>query len=375
AVVTTYDGDVWIVTGIDDTLGKVTWSRYAAGIHEIFGCQIVDGKILVTTRSGIVCLHDYNNDGEADFYEQFFADPDFSLIYHGYNFDLIRDDDGYFYYSKNGQFTDITFSGGCYKISPDGKSYTMHGTGFRTPNGMGILPDGRILMADNQGSWVPAGKISVIEPGKWYGGSGRRGEFKKHKTFAQPILWLPQDVDSSCGSQVWVDDKRFGPYGKGTLFHTSCGIARAMMVFVDDDAQQTQASTQMFPFKFASGIMRPRVTPKDGQVYVTGTRGWGVFAPDDGCLQRVRYTGKPEPTLVDVKARKGYIDLTFNQNVSIDAKSCQVSMWNYLWSKKYGSFKFSVRNPEVKTPDKVEVSGVKAKGNVIRISVPDLLPA
>lgn len=375
AVVTTYDGDVWIVSGIDDALGKVTWSRFAAGIHETFGCQVVDGKVLVTTRSGIVRLHDYNNDGEADFYEQFFTDPDFSLIYHGYNFDLVRDDDGYLYYSKNGQYTDITFSGGCYKISPDGKSFTMHGTGFRTPNGMGILPGGRILMADNQGGWVPAGKISIIEPGKWYGGSGRQGEFKKRKTFAQPILWLPQDVDSSCGGQVWVDDRRFGPYGNGALFHTSCGLAKAMMVFVDDDAEPTQASTQVFPFNFASGIMRPRVNPQDGQVYVTGTRGWGVFAPDDGCLQRVRYTGKQEPMVTDVKARKGYIELTFNQKVRIDAKSCQVSMWNYLWSSQYGSPKFSVRKPGVKSPDKVEVTGVQVKENVIRVSVPSLLPA
>jgi glucose/arabinose dehydrogenase/mono/diheme cytochrome c family protein len=375
AVVTTYDGDVWIVSGIDDTLSSVTWSRFAAGLHEGFGCQIVDGKIMVTTRNGIVRLHDINNDGEADYYEQFFADPDFSLNFHGYNFDLIRDKQGYFYYSKNGQFTDITFDGGCYKISPDGKSYSMYGTGFRTPNGMGILPDGRVLMADNQGNWVPAGKISVLQPGKWYGGAWVRSKGEMPKTFEQPILWFPQDVDSSCGSQVWVDDERFGPYGKGLLFHTSCGIAKAMMVFVDDDAKQTQAAVQVFPFQFESGIMRPRVNPKDGQVYVTGTRGWGVHAPKDGCLQRVRYTGKPEPVLTDVKARSGVIELTFNQAVEINATNCRVEMWNYQWTQAYGSRKYSVRNPETTKPDDVEVTGVEINGNTIRIGVPDLLPA
>jgi mono/diheme cytochrome c family protein/glucose/arabinose dehydrogenase len=379
AAVTTYDGDVWIVSGIDKELKNVTWSRFASGLHEGFGCQIVDGQIYVGARNGIVRLHDYNKDGEADYYEQFFCDPDFSFTYHGYNFDLIRDKDGYFYYSKNGQFADISYDGGCVKISPDGKKWEHYGRGFRTPNGMGILPDGRILMGDNQGAWVPAGKVSVIEPGKWYGGA-TKGHNPVPETFEQPIIWLPQEVDNSCGGQVWVDDARFGPYGKGALFHTSCGSGRAMMLFLDEVGGTTQAAVWRFPQQFDSGIMRPRVNPTDGQVYVTGTRGWGVKAPKDGCLQRVRYTGRKEAALTGVKARAGRIEMTFSDALpvgNVDAGKFAASQWNYLWSRTYGSKKYSVKDPKVTEPDVLAVTGVDVSPDrrTMTVKIPELGPA
>ncbi|MEM1295588.1 MAG: DUF6797 domain-containing protein, partial [Verrucomicrobiota bacterium] len=380
AVVTTYDGDVWIVSGIDQNLEDVTWSRFAAGLHEGFGCKVIDGLIYVGTRNGIVRLHDTNEDGEADYYEQFFADPDISLHYHGYNFDLIRDSKGYLYYAKNGQFTDIRFSGGCYKIAPDGSNWEHFGSGFRTPNGLGLLPGDRLLFGDNQGKWVPAGKISIVEKDSWYGGSGE-GMDEVPNTFEQPILWLPQEVDNSCGGQLWLDDPRFGPFGKGSLFHTSCGSGRAMMIYLDEVDGVTQAATQVFPWKFDSGIMRAAINPTDGQVYVTGTRGWGVNAPKDGCLQRIRFTGKSEPVLMGVRARAGQITLTFSAPLpeeTINRSEFSASTWNYLWSKDiYGSAKYSVRNPNVKEPDELTVADIQVSEDrsELVVSIPDLMPA
>ena len=34
---------------------------------------------------------------------------------------------------------------------------------------MGMMPDGRPTVSDNQGSWMPASKISLCNPGGFYG--------------------------------------------------------------------------------------------------------------------------------------------------------------------------------------------------------------
>ena len=43
-VVCTHGGDVWIVSGIDAGLAKLQWRRFAAGLYEPFGLQVVDNK-------------------------------------------------------------------------------------------------------------------------------------------------------------------------------------------------------------------------------------------------------------------------------------------------------------------------------------------
>jgi hypothetical protein len=100
AVVTTYGGDVWIVSGLDQSLANPTWSRFASGLYEPFGAQVINGLIYVTCRNGIVRLHDLNNDGEADFYETMYADTDVSTFFHSFNFDLQVDHRGHLYYLK-----------------------------------------------------------------------------------------------------------------------------------------------------------------------------------------------------------------------------------------------------------------------------------
>ncbi|MCS5703992.1 MAG: hypothetical protein NZ847_15455, partial [Acidobacteria bacterium] len=100
--VATLGGDVWIVSGVNDKLDNVEWRRYATGMFEPLGVKIIDDVIYVTARDGIIRLHDINDDGEADYYEDFYADPDVSNGFHAYNFDLDTDSDGNLYYVKPG---------------------------------------------------------------------------------------------------------------------------------------------------------------------------------------------------------------------------------------------------------------------------------
>ena len=70
-LVCTIHGDVWLVSGIDDKLAKLTWRRFATGLFQPLGLRVVGGKIFVLGRDQITRLHDPNGDGEADFYENF----------------------------------------------------------------------------------------------------------------------------------------------------------------------------------------------------------------------------------------------------------------------------------------------------------------
>jgi hypothetical protein len=64
-------GEVWIVSGLDESLEHLRWRRFATGLNQPLGLRVVDGVIHVLGRDQITRLHDVNGDGEADFYECF----------------------------------------------------------------------------------------------------------------------------------------------------------------------------------------------------------------------------------------------------------------------------------------------------------------
>jgi hypothetical protein len=356
--VCTHGGDVWIVSGIDDSLEEIKWRRFAGGMYEPFGLQVIDDKIYVTCKDRLVRLHDLNNDGEADFYESFSADDDVSTFFHAFNFDLQRDKKGNLYYAKSGQYTSYALPGSVIKVSPDGKKREIHCTGFRTPNGMGIMPDGRVTVSDNQGSWMPASKVSLCQQGGFYGyvqthsngalwaPDGGRIDHKKvipPKTFDQPLIWMPQAFDNSSGGQLWVDDPRWGPLA-GKLLHTSFGKGWIYYMMLQEIGGQSQAAIVKLKIDALTGIQRARVNPKDGQVYATGLNGWnggGRRGLSQGHLHRFRYTGQPARLLSNVQVKKDGIELAFNfkldPKAAKDTNRYQLEQWDYKWSSGYGS--------------------------------------
>ncbi|MCO8121660.1 c-type cytochrome [Stieleria sp. TO1_6] len=379
--VATLSGDVWIVTGLDDGLKAVTWQRFAAGLYEPLGMKVVDDVLTVGTRGRIVKLHDFNNDGEADFYEAFFNEPEPDPGWHAYSFDLEVGDDGSYYYARVGGFSDWSVPGGIVRVAADGKSWEVVGAGLRVPNGIGRLPDGRITFGDNQGTYVPASKIAITHPGAFHGAGkwpDREGDYDPEKIVA-PIVYMPQELDSSAGSQLWVEpDARFGPLG-GQFFHTSYGRASTMVVLLDEADGITQGAVYPIPMKMESGTMRLAKDPADGQLYFSGLTGWQAGATREGSIQRMRYTGGDGLYLLAAKARQGRLELTFNQPLDpalTDFSQWTVQAWNYKWSAQYGSPHFKVSEPGVEGMDVWEIDDVQLSGDGIKavIKVPDLQP-
>jgi putative heme-binding domain-containing protein len=367
-VVTTYGGDVWIVSGIDDSLLRLRWKRFASGLYEPMGVKVVDGKIYATCKDRIVRLHDRDKNGEADFYESFSPDADLSFHFHSFNFDLQTDSQGNFYYAKGGHDADFALPGAVIQISPDGKKRAYVATGFRVPNGMGWMPGDRLTCSDNQGQWMPASKISLLRRGGFYGwvptydGKGKWApdggkidvtKVIPPKTFDQPIIWMPQEFDNSSGGQLWADDPRWGPLS-GRLLHTSFGKGWLSYLMTQEIDGTMQAAIIKLPFDFRTGIMRAKINPKDGQVYATGLQGWngsGRFGLLDQGVQRLRYTGKPINMITNcqVTAEGLQIDFSFpvDTTSATEVASYTVKQWNYQWRKDYGSEMYSPKTGKV----------------------------
>ncbi len=394
-VVATVGGDVWVVSGIDDDLLNIRWKRFAGGMYEPFGIKVVGGLIYVTCRDRLTRLHDVNNDGEADFYESFSADTDVSTFFHAFNFDLQTDSQGNFFYAKSGQYTDYKLPGAIIKVSADGKTRDVVATGLRTPNGMGILPDGRLTVSDNQGTWMPASKVNLVKPAGFFGyvqnhGSrdwapdGGKIDVKKvvpPDTFDQPLIWLPQEVDNSSGGQVFVNDKRLGPLA-GRLLHTSFGQGHLFYLMMQEVDGQSQAALVKFPHEFATGIMRGRVNPLDGQLYLTGMNGWnenGRAGLMDGGIERVRYTGKPLRMIEDCKVAANELRIKFNcaldRKTATDIASYKALQWNYKWTGGYGSDSYHPETGEVgKQELQIDSASLSPDGKTLRMHVPNLRP-
>lgn len=380
AVIATLDGDVWIVSGIGDTLEKLTWKRFAAGLYQPLGLRVVDGTIYALGRDQITRLRDLNGDGEADFYENFNNDCMLGPSYGEYAMDLQVDPLGNFYYTKAGTmgYGSATPHNGCVlKVSKDGAKLEVVAIGFRAPMGLCVGPDGGITATDQQGNYMGSSPIVRVRKGGFYGFILDHHPETKKMAREPALCWLPMDMDNSPGGQTWVTGDRWGPL-KGRLLHTSYGQSRLLLVLMDED--RAQAGVVRFPLNFASGIMRAQFSPADGQLYVAGLRGWQTTGVKDGCLQRVRYTGKPVRMPVSFHVRKTGIDLTFSDALDRDSAgdpdSYTATGFNVVSTPDYGSPEFNVTDPKKRGREKLEISkaGVSEDGKTVSLEIPGFRP-
>ena len=353
--VCTLHGDVWLVTGMDKDLKKVVWKRFATGLHQPMGLRIVEDDIYVLGRDQITLLQDHDQEGEigygeADAYINFNNDGMTSTSGHDYAACLETDSDGNFYYIR-------AHEGVC-KVSKDGEIHTSIAEGFRNPIGLGVGPKGMITAAPQEGTWTPASCIIQVMKGGYYGFPGpRNGHWDK------PLCWMPRVQDTSSGGQAWVTSSKWGPL-KNRMLHLSYGQCRLMLVNREKIGNTWQGGTFRLPgIRFNSGSMTARFSPKDGHLYVTGLRGWQTAGTKDGCLQRVRYTGKPLRMPLDVKTTKTGIQITFSdkldERLAEDVESFTIKTWNYKYSGEYGSKMYKPSAPEEIGNDKITVKSAE----------------
>ena len=396
AAVSTWSGDVWIVSGIDDKLDHVKWKRFATGLHQPLGLKIVDDVVYTVGHDQITRLIDLDKDGEADFYECFNNDWELTTAFHAFAFDLHTDAAGNFYFAfgspvhaGGGGFQKITNSHGTlFKVSKDGSKIEPYATGLRAPNGMSVSPTGQVTVGDNEGSWVPTSPLHWVKPGMFLGvpDSAHGAKVEQPK----PLLWLSHNgsIDNSCGGQAWVTGDKWGPFN-GMLLHESYGQSSLFLVMKEEINGQVQGGAVKFPLRFTSSTMRARFNARDGQLYVVGLRGWQTNAVKDGGFDRVRYTGKPVHMPIELHATTKGVQITYTCALDAadanDTQNYTVETWNYKWTSNYGSPEVSTLadDGQAKKPgDKkgshdtlvVKSAKLQADGKTIFLEIPDLKP-
>ena len=363
ALVATLTGDIWRVSGIDDDLQEVTWKRFASGLHQPFGLWIYGDDIFVQCKDRMQILRDLNHDGEADFYQNY----DNSWLEdkgHTHVFGGGRDAAGNFYFPAYDLF---------YKLPPDGSGVQLMAKGFRNCMGVSVNQDGLVLAAPQEGTWTPSSMIIEVREGEHYGFQ------RSNERISPPMCFIPRGVDNSTGGMVFMDSPRWGPLGQ-SLLGLSYGYGSHYLILRDESVPRAQGATVPLPGEFTSGVVRGQVRPQDGQLYVVGTDGWGNYAIDDGCLNRVRYTGQPvyQPIGFQVHANGLRIDFTepVDPKVAADPSRYFVQQWNYEHSRGYGSVEFSVFRPHTIGHDRVTVRSVQVLdgGRSVFLEIPRIVP-
>ena len=363
AFVCTLPGDVWKVTGLDDGLERVTWKRFAAGLTQPFGIKIQGDNIFVLCKDRMQILRDLNGDDEADFYENY----DNSWVEdHGHThvFGADRDRYGNFYFPAYDKF---------YKLPPDGSGVKLIANGFRNCMGVAVNEDGLVLAAPQEGTWTPASMIIEVHEGEHYG-------FRRtNEEISPPMCFIPRGVDNSTGGMIFVDSDRWGPLGK-SLIGLSYGSGLHYLILRDESGPRAQGATVPLKGEFPSGVVRGRINPKDGQLYVVGTDGWGNYAIQDGCLNRIRYTGEPVHKPIGFQVHSNGIRIDFSTPLDSETASKVTNyfaqQWNYEHSKSYGSVEYSVFRPHMIGHDRVEIRSVQIlnKGKSVFLEVPRIVP-
>jgi putative heme-binding domain-containing protein len=371
AAVCTMQGDVWHVRGLDETLQNVRWRRMASGLHHALGLVIAGGSVHVLGRDQITRLVDLDGDGEADFYECFSNAYQTSPAGHDFICGLERDPAGNFYTASGNQ--------GLLRISADGMRAEVLATGFRNPDGLGLLPDGTLTVPCSEGEWTPASMICAVKPGTEPAPHFGYGGPRDNKPPDLPLVYLPRGLDNSCGGQVTVNSDQWGPLQK-QLLHFSFGAATHFLVLRDEVDGQPQGAVVPLVGDFRSGIHRGRFHPRDGQLYVSGMSGWGTYSVDDGCFQRVRYTGDPVQLPRRFRAHRNGVLVEFTRPlpraVVENSDNHFAQCWNYRYSSGYDSPEFSPSHYGTPGHDPLTIRSARVlpDGRSLFVEIPDLQP-
>ena len=355
----TAHGDVWLVK-VDEAANTVAWQRFATGLYHPLGLKVVDGKVIVLERGQLTRLHDANHDGEADFYECVSNHWHTGPGEHAYDTCLETDPDGNFYFFKGGD-TFLPHGGCLLKVARDGSKTEVFCTGFRHPIGMGMSPDGILTGADQEGNWMPATRIDQYTKGGFYGDMRAHHREVPPTTYDPPLCWVPREVDNSAGGQVWVPKGTWGALG-GLPLHLSYGRCKAFVLLRQELKDGlVQGGVADLGLNFLSGVCRGRFG-SDGHLYVCGLNGWQTAAKADGCLQRVRATGRSLDVPIAMAIDGNTLRLTFSRpldpRTATQSDHWRTAWWNYEWSKEYGSKRWKVSDPKAEGQDEVPVRRV-----------------
>ena len=360
-------GDIWVCTGAyGEDLSKVTWQRFATGLHEPLGIFYRDGAIYATTRSEIQKIRDLDGDGIADTYQTLHDSWGINGDYHEYNFGSTPDKEGNIWvvHCLTGSGTAKSdYRGWSIRYSLDGKKSIATAAGIRSPGGIGFNAAEDCFYTDNQGLWNGSSALKWLKPGSFQG-NPTGNKFAKELGFGD----LPQPNDNSTHQKEYERDNRVQrpavvfPHGKvgqsptgiitdstqgkfglfaGQVFVGEQTKSEVQRVFLEKIKGQYQGAVWKMLDGFESGVV-PIKMGEDATLFTGGTnRGWSSKGASPFSFERVRWTGKTPFEMKEVKVTKDGFVISFTDALKDDAaenlKNYKLKAWTYQYRSGYGS--------------------------------------
>ena len=380
AALVTFDGDVWIASGLGGDMKAVTWKRFATGFHEPLGLAIRKDEVFVNDRNGLWRLVDSDLTGEADIHEMFCNLYAQTAETREFAAGVKTAPDGSFVISKGGQqgTTIGKYNGSVLRIAADGKSFEVLGWGFREPF-IGIHPKtGMVTVSDQQGNYVPATPIHILKGNEYHGYlSGLLPKEKYPAPIAEPLTWIPHPVNSSAVGQVWLTDAKMGLL-TDAMIHIGYNRPELFLVRMNERGSRPQAAVISLTRDLGFAPINGAVSPKDGQLYVTGMQIWGSTSTNISGLMRVRYTGAPSPLPREiVPMDKGILlrfDVPLDASQATNLASYSLERWNYKRTASYGSPHFKLDGSKGTDPIAPSSVYLAMDAKSVFIGVPDMKP-
>lgn len=384
AALVTYDGDIWLAEDLAGAEGT-EWTRFASGLHEPQSLAIRDGEIYVFDRNGVVCLHDTDGNGEADWYETVTNAVAQSAETRQFPMDFVALPDGGFYLAYGGQIGSSVgkYNGTVVRVAANGQDFEVIATGLRQPY-LGYDPDTGLLTAsDQQGNWKPATPIYRIERGRYFGFQPEK--FKDQVVHPAPIdapeVWIPHFINQSGAGQVWIRRQGEGPLQMGaindTLVHIGYNRPEIFKIYLDPESRQ--GAVMPLLSGFPAGLLNGRVNPRDGYLYLTGFTLWGTSGTRLSGIFRVR-PGEVDPWLPrEIRAEARGVLLRFDAPLSRELASdlgrYSADRWNYKQTHEYGSGNYRLDGEAGQDPLPVLSAKLSEDGQSLFLGIADMRPS
>ncbi len=348
AAAVTFDGDVWLISGLKDDLKRVEWKRFTSGLHEPMSIVHrnlpgMDAGLFVFDRNGIWRILDHNGDGVADEHQLFSNRFGQTAETREYANSMELAPDGSFVISKGGQRgpTLAQDSGKVLRVHADGKKVETLGWGLRQPF-VGVHPvTGLVTASDQEGFYVPSTPVHIIRDNLYYGYLADMLPKEKYPApITDPAVWIPHPVNPSAVTQVWANDPRFGPLD-GECILIGFNRPELFQILFSDRFTKPQGAAISISRDLEFAPLNGTMNPADGQLYVTGFQNFGTTATRISGLARLRHTKNPGAVLKECTATNEGVLLKFD--AALDEKSLSspdvfsVERWNYRRTSKYGS--------------------------------------
>lgn len=379
-------GAVYLVENYQDGNPATTvFKKFAEGLGEPLGLKVVDGVIHVAQKREITRLVDTDGDDWCDEYIAVSHGWPMAPNYHEVQFNLLEKDGHLWTTTSVPLKTAVTAymptllpagadsypfgagTGALIKADPATGEWEVAATGLRTPNGMGMGPDGEMFGADNQGSWLPASLLRHYREGSNH---SHQAKADGNAAWDRPVLWLEHGRVSLSASQPALIPS--GPYAGQIVIGelTQGGIRRANL-------EKINGVWQGCAFRFTQGLevgINRLAWGPDGALYAggVGSNGnWSWNGTRYG-LQQMKPNGVTTFELLHMKSRAQGFEVAFTQPVPYailaNPANYEVSMWRNIPSYGYGAGQASGGKQSLTVADVI----VSADRKKVQLTIPGL---